>query len=44
MLKSEFSQLKVKDIKELLSGTVDFEDLMWAQEDERSSVRKLAAA
>lgn len=44
MLKSEFSQLKVKDIKELLSGTVDFEDLMWAQEDERSSVRKLAVA
>lgn len=44
MLKNDFDQLKVKDIKVLLEGDVDFDILMWAQEDSRSSVRKLADA
>jgi len=44
MLKSEFEKLKVREIKELLDGEVDFENLMWAQDDKRSSVRNLASA
>ncbi len=44
MLKSEFDKLTVKEIKKLLTGTIDFDYLLWAQEDSRSSVRKLADA
>ncbi len=44
MLQSEFEKLTAKEIKELLTGEVDFENLMWAQSDARTSVRKLADA
>ncbi|WP_251440145.1 ribonuclease HII [Veillonella intestinalis] len=45
MTKNEFEQLKVKDIKALLeSNRFEFDVLLWAQEDSRSSVRKLASA
>lgn len=44
MLKTEFEKLTVKEVKSLLTGEVAFEDLMWAQEDSRTSVQKLASA
>lgn len=45
MTKNEFEALTVKEIKTLLETTqFEFDVLLWAQEDSRSSVRKLAAA
>ena len=44
MTQEEFRKLKVGQIKELLDGSVEFDYLLWAQEDSRSSVRKLAQA
>ena len=40
MTQEEFHKLKVGQIKELLDGSVEFDYLLWAQEDSRSSVRK----
>lgn len=42
MTQEEFHKLKVAQIKELLAGSVAFDYIMWAQEDSRSSVKKLA--
>lgn len=45
MTKNEFEALTVKEIKTLLETTqFEFDVLLWAQEDSRTSVRKLAAA
>lgn len=44
MTQEEFHKLKVGQIKELLDGSVEFDYLLWAQEDSRSSVKKLAQA
>lgn len=42
MTQEEFHKLKVAQIKELLDGPIAFDYLMWAQEDSRTSVKKLA--
>lgn len=44
MTKDEFSALSVKEIKALLEEPFVFDVLLWAEEDHRSSVRKLADA
>ncbi len=44
MLKSEFERLTAKEIKELFVGEVDFDYLLWAQEDPRKTVRDIVSA
>lgn len=44
MLKEDFARLPVQSIKEMLTGTdsIEFELLLWAQEDPRKTVQNLA--
>ena len=39
LTKSEFQELKVKDIKNLLQGECPFDYVQWALEDSRESVK-----
>ena len=42
LTKSEFQELKVKDIKNLLQGECPFDYVQWALEDSRESVKNAA--
>ena len=42
LTKSEFQELKVKDIKNLLQGECPFDYVQWALEDSRESVKHAA--